>query len=138
MKRKIKSPLPSEGKLFGHKSVISENHNTLHPSFCFKYLQKGNFHLDACENEDQLSLIKRLVKLGEMTWAQIMGADRHGLGTEKITKSAIKPSVPVFITEDVNLLAFRFHGKKPMVGYRNGKTFYILWIDRDFTLYDHG
>jgi len=25
-----------------------------------------------------------------------------------------------------------------MVGYRVQAVFYILWLDRDFTLYDHG
>jgi hypothetical protein len=42
------------------------------------------------------------------------------------------------VTEEVNLIAFRFDGKKPMVGYRDGVTFYVLFLDRSFTLYDHG
>jgi len=25
-----------------------------------------------------------------------------------------------------------------MVGYRQGHIFHVLWLDRDFTLYDHG
>jgi hypothetical protein len=28
--------------------------------------------------------------------------------------------------------------RAPMVGYRVQAIFYILWLDRDFTLYDHG
>ena len=43
------------------------------------------------------------------------------------------------LTEDVQrLIAFRFAGNAPMVGYRVQAIFYILWLDRDFTLYDHG
>ncbi len=30
---------------------------------------------------------------------------------------------------DVNFTAFRFHGKKPMVGYRSGAVFYIFVLD---------
>lgn len=47
--------------------------------------------------------------------------------------------MPEFITEDkANLLAFRFSGKKPMVGYRIRNIFYVLWFDAAFELYDHG
>jgi hypothetical protein len=43
------------------------------------------------------------------------------------------------LTEDVQrLIAFRFAGNRPMVGYRVQAIFYLLWLDRDFTLYDHG
>ena len=45
--------------------------------------------------------------------------------------------MPPHITGEVNLLAFRFFGRRPMVGYRNRTTFHVLWLDRDFTLYSH-
>lgn len=73
-----------------------------------------------------------------MTWAEINIAPRHGSGHEIISRGAIKFSVPAHITEDVNLLAFRFHGKAPMVGYRDGAIFYAVWIDPHFKLYNHG
>jgi len=72
-----------------------------------------------------------------MSWAQINQAPRHGLGYEKISHTSIKAAIPPHITEDVNFLAFRFSGKAPMVGYRKQEVFYIVWLDRNFTLYDH-
>lgn len=72
-----------------------------------------------------------------MTWIQIRGAHRHGLGTEKIEKSAIKVPIPTVVTEDVSLLAFRFSGKAPMVGFRERDVFHVLWFDRDYSLYKH-
>jgi hypothetical protein len=36
-----------------------------------------------------------------------------------------------------NIIAFRFSGKKPMVGYKEGHTFNVLWFDRAFDVYQH-
>ena len=73
-----------------------------------------------------------------MTWAQIKTADRMGLGFETIARSSITAGIPRHITDDVRLLAFRFFGNAPMVGYRDGRVFFVLWLDRSFTLYNHG
>jgi len=79
-----------------------------------------------------------LYKLSQLTWSQIQSSPRHGLGYEKIPRAAIKAPVPSLITEDTNFIAFRFSGKKAMVGYRDRAVFYVVWLDRNFTLYDHG
>ncbi|WP_300674673.1 hypothetical protein [Desulfoluna sp.] len=63
---------------------------------------------------------------------------RHGMGYEKIATSSLNTELPAHLSgQDVNLIAFRFNGKAPMVGYRDKSVFHILWVDRDFTLYDH-
>ncbi|WP_435786554.1 hypothetical protein [Alcanivorax borkumensis] len=73
-----------------------------------------------------------------MTWRDIKTCDRHGLGTEKISKSSIDAPIPRFITEDVSdFLVFRYNGMNPMVGYRQRDVFFVLWFDHDFTLYNH-
>ncbi|WP_448216271.1 hypothetical protein [Endozoicomonas sp. 2B-B] len=60
------------------------------------------------------------------------------MGFEKIPKHQIRATIPAFITEEVtNLLAFRYHGKHPMVGYRVRDVFYVLWFDHNFSLYPH-
>ncbi len=78
-----------------------------------------------------------LYQLSQLTWSQIKASPRHGLGYEKIDRNAIKSSIPIHIKDDVNFIAFRFCGMAPMVGYRDGAVFYIIWLDRDFTLYPH-
>ncbi|BAZ81969.1 hypothetical protein PN497_16920 [Sphaerospermopsis kisseleviana CS-549] len=77
-------------------------------------------------------------RLSKLTWSQIHSQGRHQLGYEKISRDAIKAPIPKFITEDVNFIAFRFSGIKAMVGYRDGAIFYVIWLDRNFTLYNHG
>ncbi|MEK8017899.1 MAG: hypothetical protein VSS75_013585 [Candidatus Parabeggiatoa sp.] len=41
------------------------------------------------------------------------------------------------IPEDANFLAFQFYGMAPMIGYRDGSIFYILWLDIHFSVYSH-
>lgn len=79
-----------------------------------------------------------LHRLSQMTWQQIQYSGRHGLGSEKISRSEIKGApIPHEITEDTPLLAIRFCALAPMVGYRVGQVFHVLWLDRAFTLYKH-
>ena len=107
------------------------------PVFSLEYLQKG-YCVKDCNSKDKADFAVQLRQLSELNWRQLRAADRHGLGYEKISKKSIKPGTPPHITDDVTLIAFRFSGKKPMVGYRDGRTFYVVWLDRDFSLYDHG
>lgn len=108
-----------------------------YPIFCFKHLHK-NHDLDKCDDPEKKSLMEKVVKLSQLSWQDIQNAPRHGLGTEKIAISSIKPKCPPFITEDVSfLLALRFDGKKPILGHRNRFVFHVIFIDRDFTVYNH-
>ena len=110
----------------------------LPPKFCLRQLRNG-FSLTDCEKEEKVAFADRLYELSRLTWAQIMQAGRHGQGYEKLDRNAIKrDAIPEGISDDVNIIAFRFCGKAPMVGYRTADgVFNILWIDRAFRLYDH-
>lgn len=113
--------------------------NDQKPIFCFEYMQPGSgFSINCCEVEDRAQLSAKLFQLSQITWMQIGQSGRHQLGTEIIPREKIKASVPNAVTDDTNLIAFRYNGKAPMVGYRDGRTFHILWLDWKFTLYDHG
>jgi len=109
-----------------------------HPIFCLKYLDRNYYSLSACTKEEKAAFADTLDRLSQLTWAEITKSPRHGLGYEKIARSSLRAPIPKHIEEDVIFIAFRFYGKAPMVGYREGMIFHILWIDRDFTLYHHG
>jgi len=64
-----------------------------------------------------------------MTWVQLMMADRHGLGCEKIR--AVRVPRPAYVPEDATLLAFRFAGHLPVIGYRTDRVFHAIWFDDD-------
>lgn len=107
------------------------------PIFSLRYLQKG-YCVDCCERDEKAALADKLFRLSSLSWSEIRHLPRHGLGYEKIARSSLKAGIPAHITEDADFIAFRFCGKAPMVGYKLGGTFYIVWLDRAFTLYDHG
>lgn len=113
------------------------NYNREHPVFSFVYMQ-DLYHFNECSKDEQSAFTGKLIKLSHLTWQDIELASRHGNGKEIIAKSAINAPIPNCVKEDTNLIALRFCGKKPMVGFRERNIFYILWIDRNFTLYNHG
>ncbi|HLP89845.1 MAG TPA: hypothetical protein VK184_14810 [Nostocaceae cyanobacterium] len=106
------------------------------PVFSLCYLD-GEYCITKCEKDDQAAFALKIHRLSKLTWSQIKSQHRHKLGYEKIARDAIKAPIPKFITEDVTFIAFRFSGMKPMVGYRDSAIFYVIWLDRNFTLYDH-
>lgn len=107
-----------------------------YPVFCFKHIHP-KYSFDNCTKDELVSCIHQLHKLSQLTWMQIRGSHRHGMGSEKIEQNSIKTALPDFITPDITLLALRFDGKKPMVGYKSHFVFHVIFLDRDFTLYDH-
>jgi len=109
-----------------------------HPIFCLKYLDRNDYSLRACTKEEKAAFADTLDRLSQLTWAEISKSSRHGLGYEKIAKNSIRAAIPGHTKrDDIIFIAFRFYGKAPMVGYRKDAIFHILWIDRDFTLYQH-
>lgn len=106
------------------------------PEFSLRYLQNG-YCVNCCQREEKAALADTLFRLSQLTWAQIKNIGRHGNGFEKIARNSIKAPIPPHVSEDVDLIAFRFCSMAPMVGYRREATFFILWLDRAFTLYRH-
>lgn len=108
-----------------------------YPVFCFRHIHK-DYGIDDCQEDDKVAFLKRIVKLSSLSWEEIYKAPRHGWGTEKIEINSIKPSCPRFITPDVSfLLALRYHGLKPFLIHKVGYICHVIFIDKDFSVYDH-
>jgi len=134
-RRKIRAPKNKGANVQAHSST-QESPEQKHPYFSLRYLSK-KYCLSNCETQEKAAFADTLHKLSQLPWAQIRQHHKHGLGYEKISTNSIKSGIPNHIKPDVSFIAFRFHGKKPMVGYKDGHIFHILWLDRSFTLYDH-
>lgn len=135
-KNKIKTPTIKKG----NRITIPENINydTKPPVFSLERVQSGNYCFSILNQEDKAQFAESIFKRRSLTWSEIKNINRHGLGFEKISKDAIKTSLPPFIKDDVeHFIAFRFNGMKPMVGYRVKDIFYVLWFEHNFTLYSH-
>lgn len=133
---RIKKQKPKQGNLV--KSVEPINYDQLPPVFSLEKIQQGKYCLSRLDQEHKAMFSEAIFRRKSTSWNEIKRLDRHGLGTEKISKSFIKAAIPKFITEDVDdFLVFRYKGMNPMVGYRQRDVFFVLWFDHDFTLYNH-
>lgn len=106
------------------------------PVFSLEYLQSG-WCIQDCRQAERARMLERLRQISQRTWREIRQLDRHGYGTETISRGSIRAVLPSFLTEDVRLLAFRAFDLVAMVGYRSGRIFHVIWIDREFKLYKH-
>ena len=136
MRKHIKRPQSNEGDRIKARESSKESSQSLHPKFSFEKMASSH-SVSECQSEEKAALADTLYKLGQMTWAQIMQVNRLKSGCETITLGQIKAQGKDAITPDSNILVFRFSGKKPMIGYRLDETFYVVWLDRAFTVYDH-
>lgn len=123
-------------KIKRKQSANTPNYDVEFPLFSFQYLDKTH-GLDSCNKDEKAALVSTLYKLSQLSWKDLRNAPRHGVGYEKIDRNSFRVAIPKHITEDVNIIAFRFSGKKPMIGYRDKAIFHIIWLDRSFEVYDH-
>ena len=115
------------------------NTNRQSPQFSFEYMRSNSgYSVACCDNEHKASLASKLFTLSRMTWQDIQGAPRHGLGCEIISRNSFKTEIPANVPADAAMLALRYHGLSPVVGFRDGRIFHIVFLDHNFTVYNHG
>jgi len=126
-----------KGPRFKARESDSKTTDQKTPVFCLHHLG-GDYCLSNCDKDHKAAFADKLNELSKQRWQNLKLAPRHGSGYEKISREEIKTRIPPEIPEDAQFIAFRFFGRKPFVGYRNQEVLHVLWIDRNFTLYDHG
>ncbi|MGG7598458.1 hypothetical protein ACQ4OD_15640 [Pseudomonas sp. WC1] len=119
-----------------HMAGESDESDLRPPVFSLEYLPSG-WCIQDCQQAERARMLERLRQISQRTWREIRQLDRHGYGTETISRGSIRAVLPLFLTEDVRLLAFRAFDLVAMVGYRSGRIFHVIWIDREFKLYKH-
>lgn len=135
-KNKFKKQKPNKGKKLKvqYKEELSPELQT--PVFSLHLLNE-RYCISKCQRKEKADFADTLRKLGKMTWRELKQIGRHKLGYEKISRDSIRTSVPVNLKGDARFIAFRFSGKKPMVGYRDKNIFHIIWLDWNLSLYKH-
>lgn len=134
---RFQEPRREEGKRIRAHEAPTQSTQQMRPKFCLEHLRKA-YCLSNCTPEEKAAFADRIYELSQLSWQQIMQSHRHGQGSETLPRDAIKgDKIPDVITEDVTIIAFRFNGKAPMVGFRSGEVFHVVWLDRSFTLYKH-
>jgi hypothetical protein len=134
---KLKKPHLNQSKNLGPETEAPDP-DFQTPLFSLEYIQKY-YCLSDCTRDEKAAFAMSLLKHANLRWIDLKNMHRHGSGTEKIAHTAIKAPIPQLpFKGDIQFLSLRFDGKKPIVGFRRGRIFYILWFDRAFKLYDHG
>jgi hypothetical protein len=137
MKPKLKHRQIDRGSKVGVSEAESRiDYDKEKPTFCLRFIDP-QYCISKCDKDEKAAFVDKIYRMSQMTWLQLRMADRHGMGSEKLPRDSIKRPIPAGISEEVSILAFRFSGLKSMVGYRQDGLFHIIWLDRDFTLYDH-
>jgi len=109
-----------------------------YPVFCFKNCRKGYKPSDLDSPQKRKAFLQRLTKWSEMTWEDIRGQDRQGLGHEKIPQSSIKGSLSGIGKDQV--IISTYIGKKVarLIGFKTDGVFHVLWVDGKMDIYKHG
>ncbi len=122
-------------------NFINPNHidknNDKYPYFSFRYICIKKYCMNKCNFKQLKSLTNTLRILSNLEWRQIEKEDHKKNGYEPLPQNIFKPSMPNIVNENERILIFRFN-KGRIAGIRRDNKFYILFIDHDFTLYDHG
>lgn len=101
-------------------------------------LSSGSFSFSELDKDHKSAFADAIYSRSNCTWIDLKKSHRHGLGYEKIPLQQIKGNHPKILSPDTeNVIAFRFHSRAPMVGFRDNDTFYVIWFDPTYTLYSH-
>lgn len=134
--KKIKAPEIDRGDRVRAPDMV-EMQLLDHPVFCLRHAHK-DYGVKRCSDDQKISLIHRIEDLCKLKWSEIRASHRHAFGAEKIPISSLNVKPPPFITGDVKfLLAYRFSGKHPMLVHQSKFVLHIIFLDTDFTVYNH-
>ena len=115
------------------------------PAFTFKYIVNNNhYNLESSSATQELKckVLHKLHNYSKRQWTEFIG-NKQSTGVEIIDLCKLKKckvSLPnnQFYNDIKNVVIFRVSDSARIVGHRIHNICYILWIDWDFTSYDHG
>jgi hypothetical protein len=108
-----------------------------HPYISHRYITTGSYCITRCSLEQFKSLANKLRMLCGLDWKQIESSPRETNGFEMLPTKILQEKLPAPFADRDKAMVFRFNGGR-IVGVRNEEKFYILFIDHDFSFYDHG
>lgn len=97
------------------------------------------FGVDEMSEHQRSEFLVKWHKRSQLTWTELERQGKHGLGSEKLPMSMIRPRVPEFLEDEDKITIYRHEGNLPFAGFRAADVFYVIWIETKYgDLYDHG
>jgi hypothetical protein len=134
-KKAIKAPPGSKPE----KPTLAKGGDGPRPVFSHRYITNGAYCLKRCSIEQFRHLADKLRMLSNLEWKQIDSSPRETNGYEMLPVAQLAERPPSPFDKAEAVMIFRFGGAKGgrMAGVKKDEKFYILFVDHDFTLYDH-
>jgi hypothetical protein len=132
----MRPKIEGSGRVTVSKSALKEipNWDQERPAFCFRYLQ-GGYDTQVLTSDQATQFLDRLRRLSQLSWIDLYGSGRHGMGCEKIAN--LRVGLPRALSPDTTILAFRCFGLMPMLGFRRFHVFHLVWLDPNGECYNH-
>lgn len=108
-----------------------------YPYFSFRYICQKDFGTKKCNISQFKSLTDTLRILSNLDWQTISLSPHEKTGFEYLPQNEIKAKMPTCVGKDDKIMVFRF-SKGRLAGIRRENKFYVLFIDSNFKLYNHG
>ena len=104
------------------------NENLLTPLFSFKHLDDKL--IKQIQAKDWFQIIFKIKKLESIKWGRIQADSyKNGHGCEYIKRKRLNFAIVTEFSDKEKFAVFRYTQKGRIIGYRDRRIFYILWID---------
>lgn len=116
------------------------------PLFSFRHICQKDFCAKKMPVEKFKAYSDKLRILSDLEWSAIESSPKETNGFELMPVSSLNATLPTLFKTLQEIWVFRFGGggnvgsrtSGRIAGVREGDSFFVLFIDRDFTLYNHG
>lgn len=116
------------------REIRRESGNDVPPLFGLHRLTR-DFTIAECNRDEKAALADLLHEMSQRTWLDLILGSRKGTGFEKIARTSINVGIPDHVTADVQILSIRLRQDSRLIGFRQGQTFYAIWVDTKHQVY---
>jgi hypothetical protein len=117
----------------------SKTVNNCYPKFSFEFCFGSKRGIEQCSKDEKSSIFDKIIFLSRLSWQEIKDLPREQ-GFEKLKISELKSlaNMPTKFENEKKVDVFRLPSDKGrLIGYIEGDTFFVVWIDTKFTMYKH-
>lgn len=112
------------------------DYNSSPPIFSLKHIQYGGgCCISNCDSNDRSVILDKLLRLSQLAWKQIASQPKTGNGYESIPQFRFDKPIPNVVTQEVNILVFRYSDAGRIAGFRVNDIYHIIMVGED--LYSH-
>lgn len=107
-----------------------------YPLLSLRHVQPGHA-IEGLDDRQCAQFLRKWAKRSQFKWEDLRKHERHGLGWEMLPSNQVRPKIPERL-DRAKYMVFRHEGNLPMIGFRAGDAFYVLWVEANYgDVYEH-